>query len=52
MCDQSCEKSGEKTARRFFRRALDRSNTSNPRTIITDQLVSYRGAVRAMKRAG
>jgi transposase, IS6 family len=40
------------TARRFFRRALGRSDTSHPRTIITDRLVSYRGAVRAMKRAG
>jgi transposase, IS6 family len=40
------------TARRFFRRALGRSDTSHPRTIITDRLVSYREAVRAMKRAG
>jgi transposase, IS6 family len=39
-------------ARRFFRRALDRNNTRNPHTVITDRLGSYRGAIRAMKRDG
>ena len=37
-------------ARRFFRRMLDRTNTRNPRTVVTDRLRSYRGAIRAMKR--
>jgi hypothetical protein len=31
---------------------LDRNNTRNPRTVITDRLGSYRGAIRAMKRDG
>ena len=39
-------------ARRFFRRALGRSHTPSPRTIITDRLGGYRGALRAMKRDG
>jgi transposase, IS6 family len=39
-------------ARRFFRGALDRNNTRNPRIVITDRLGSYRGAIRAMKQAG
>ncbi len=39
-------------ARRFFRQALGRENTRNPRTIVTDRLTSYPGALRAMKRAG
>jgi transposase-like protein len=37
-------------AKRFFRRALDRSNTRNPRTVVTDRLKSYPGALREMKR--
>lgn len=39
-------------ARRFFRRALGRDNTRNPRTIVTDRLASYPGALRELKRAG
>jgi transposase, IS6 family len=37
-------------ARRFFRKALGRQNTRNPREIVTDRLTSYPGALRAMKR--
>jgi IS6 family transposase len=39
-------------ARRFLRRALGRANTRNPRTIVTDRLRSYPGALREMKRNG
>jgi transposase, IS6 family len=39
-------------ARRFFRQALGRETTRNPRTIVTDRLTSYPGALRGMKRAG
>jgi len=42
----------KKAARRFFRQALARGNTRNPRTIVTDRLTSYPGALRAMKRDG
>ena len=42
----------KQAARRFFRQALGRANTRNPRTVVTDRLESYRGALRAMKRAG
>jgi transposase, IS6 family len=42
----------KQAARRFFRRALGRANTRNPREVITDRLKSYPGALRAMKRAG
>ncbi len=42
----------KKAARRFFRQALARENTRNPRTIVTDRLTSYPGALRAMKRDG
>ncbi len=42
----------KKAARRFFRQALGRDNTRNPRVIVTDRLTSYPGALRAMKRAG
>ncbi len=42
----------KQAAKRFFRRALGREKTRNPRTIITDRLTSYPGALRAMKRAG
>jgi transposase-like protein len=39
-------------AKRFFRRALDRGNTRNPRTVVTDRLKSYPGALRELKRMG
>jgi transposase, IS6 family len=39
-------------ARRFFRRALGRQNTRNPREIVTDRLTSYPGALRELKRDG
>ena len=42
----------KRAARRFFRRALGRETTRNPRTIITDRLKSYPGALREMKRDG
>ena len=34
------------------RRALARENTRNPRTVVTDRLKSYPGALRDMKRDG
>ena len=40
------------TARRFFRRALGRENTRNPRIIVTDRLTSYPGAPQDTKREG
>ena len=42
----------KKAAKRFFRRALGRDNTRNPRTIVTDRLKSYPGTLREMKRDG
>ena len=39
-------------AKRFFRQALGRENTRNPRTGVTDRLKSYPGALREMKREG
>ena len=45
-------KRDEKAARRFFRRALGRDNTRHPRTIVTDRLKSYPGALRELKREG
>ena len=42
----------KRAARRFFRRALGRENTRNPRTIVTDRLTSYPGALREMTRDG
>ena len=39
-------------ARRFFRRALGRANTHNPRVIVTDRPGSCPGALRGMKREG
>jgi transposase, IS6 family len=42
----------KQAARRFFRKALGRANTRQPRTIVTDRLKSYPGALRALKRAG
>jgi IS6 family transposase len=40
----------KKAAKRFFRRALGRDNTRHPRTVVTDRLKSYPGAIREMKR--
>jgi transposase-like protein len=45
-------KRDKRAARRFFRRALGRANTRNPREIVTDRLKSYPGALRELKRAG
>ena len=45
-------KRDKKVARRFFRQALGRDNTRNPRTVVTDRLKSYPGALREMKRDG
>ena len=42
----------KQAARRFFRKALARDNTRNPRTVATDRLRSYPGALREMKREG
>ena len=42
----------KKAAKRFFRKALARENTRNPRTVITDRLTSYPGALRELKREG
>ena len=45
-------KQDKKAAKRFFRQALGRENTRNPRTVVTDRLKSYPGALREMKREG
>ena len=45
-------KRDKQAAKRFFRKALGRDNTRNPRTIVTDRLKSYPGALREMKREG
>src|SRR3954453_389979 len=45
-------KRDKKAAKRFFKRALGRDNTRNPREIVTDRLKSYPGALRGMKREG
>jgi transposase, IS6 family len=45
-------KRDKKAAKRFFRRALGRANTRNPREIVTDRLTSYPGALRELKRDG
>ena len=45
-------KRDKKAAKRFFRKALGRQNTRNPREVVTDRLKSYPGAVRGMKREG
>src|SRR5918997_299209 len=42
----------KQAAKRFFRKALGRDNTRNPREIVTDRLKSYPGALREMKREG
>jgi IS6 family transposase len=43
-------KRGKKAAKRFLRQALARGNTRHPRTLVTDRLKSYPGAIREMKR--
>jgi transposase, IS6 family len=45
-------KRDKKAAKRFFRRALGRGDTRNPRSVVTDRLKSYPGALREMKRDG
>jgi transposase, IS6 family len=42
----------KKAARRFFRKALGRDHTRNPREIVTDRLRSYPGALRELKHKG
>jgi transposase, IS6 family len=42
----------KKAAKRFFRQALARENVRHPRTVVTDRLKSYPGALREMKREG
>src|SRR3954451_14431929 len=45
-------KRDKRAAKRFFKCALGRGNTRNPRTVVTDRLTSYPGALREMKREG
>ena len=45
-------KRDKQAAKRFFRQALRRENTRNPREVVTDRLKSYPGALREMKRDG
>jgi transposase-like protein len=45
-------KRDKKAAKRFFRQALGRATTRHPRTVVTDRLNSYPGALREMKREG
>lgn len=45
-------KRDKKAAKRFFRRALARQHTRNPRAIVTDRLKSYPRVLREMKREG
>ncbi len=45
-------KRDKKAAERFFRKALGRDDIRNPRTVVTDRLKSYPGAIREMKREG
>ena len=42
----------KRAAKRFFRKALGKENTRNPRTVVTDRLTSYPGALRELKRDG
>ena len=42
----------EKAAERLLRQALRREDTRDPRTVVTDRLKSYPGAVREMERDG
>ena len=43
-------KRDKKAAKRFFKRALGREHTRNPREVVTDRLTSYPGALREMKQ--
>ena len=45
-------RAGQEAAKRFFKRALARKHTRNPREVITDRLKSYPGALREMKQKG
>ena len=45
-------KRDKKAAKRFFKRALVCGNVRHPRTVVTDRLKSYPGALREMKRDG
>jgi transposase, IS6 family len=45
-------KRDKQAAKRFFRQALGRASNRNPRTVVTDRLKSYPGALREMKRDG
>ena len=45
-------KRDKQAAKRFFRKALGRENTRNPRLVVTDRLTSYPGALRELKRDG
>src|SRR3954447_7605223 len=45
-------KRDKKAARRFFKQALGRKHTRNPREVVTDRLKSYPGALREMKQKG
>jgi transposase, IS6 family len=47
-----CGKRDKRAAKRFFRRALGRESVRNPRSVVTDRLKSYPGALREMKRDG
>src|SRR4051812_9514227 len=45
-------KRDKEAAKRFFKRALGREHTRNPREVVTDRLKSYPGALREMKQKG
>jgi transposase, IS6 family len=45
-------KRDKRAAKRFLRQALGRDDTRHPRTLVTDRLKSYPGAIREMKRDG
>ena len=45
-------KRDKQAAERFFRQALGRANTRNPREIVTDRLTSYPRVLRELKRDG
>src|ERR671914_1071285 len=45
-------KRDKRAAKRFFRQALARGNTRHLRTVVTDRLKSYPGAIRELKRDG
>jgi transposase, IS6 family len=47
-----CATRDKRAAKRFFRQALGRDHTRNPRTVVTDRLTSYPGALRELKRDG